>query len=213
MASLENARTDDAYFEQAREDVLALVPSSARRVLDVGCGAGGSARALRARGVETIHGVELVAEAAARAEGELDLVLQGSIEERLGELEGEYDAILCLDLLEHLADPYATLRELRGLVRDGGHLIVSLPNARNITLIKDLLFKGTFGYTEHGHRDWTHLRWFTRKDAVAALADAGFTVVKTATPPPRPWRRWTLMTTRPALELTTWQWYFLAEAR
>lgn len=213
MASLENARTDDAYFAQGREDVLSLLPPRIERVLDVGCGAGGTARFLRSRGATQLDGIELVAEAAALAEQHFDRVLVGSVEERLDDLEGPYDAILCLDLLEHLADPYAVLARLRQLVRPGGYLLVSLPNARNVMLVKDLLLKGTFGYTKHGHRDWTHLRWFTRKDAVAAFDEAGFTVTRTSTPAPRPWRKYTLMTTRPALELTTWQWYFLAQAR
>ncbi len=33
--------------------------------------------------------------------------------------------------------------------------------------MRDLVFRGTFGYTEWGHRDNTHLRWFTRRDIVA----------------------------------------------
>ncbi|MBJ7471697.1 MAG: class I SAM-dependent methyltransferase [Solirubrobacteraceae bacterium] len=213
MASLQNERTNAGYFEQGRDDVIALLPQGVERVLDVGCGAGATARGLRAKGATTLHGIELVEEAGKTAEQQFDRVLIGSVEEKLAELEGPYDAVLCLDLLEHLADPYSVLEELRKLTREGGYLLVSLPNARNLMLVKDLVFRGTFGYTPHGHRDWTHLRWFTRKDAVKAFADAGFEVIKTGTPPPRPWRRYTGMTTKPALELTTFQWYFLAQAR
>ena len=39
----------------------------------------------------------------------------------------------------------------------------------------DLLFRGTFGYTEYGHRDVTHLRWYTRRDIVAAVERNGWT--------------------------------------
>jgi hypothetical protein len=37
--------------------------------------------------------------------------------------------------------------------------------------------RGTFGYTDWGHRDSTHLRWFTRRDIEALLADSGWRVL------------------------------------
>jgi hypothetical protein len=43
--------------------------------------------------------------------------------------------------------------------------------------------RGTFGYTDWGHRDNTHLRWFTRRDIVAAVEAAGWHVVATSHPP------------------------------
>ena len=75
-----------------------------------------------------------------------------------------FDTICCYDVLEHLADPAIALRGLRGLRPDGGHLHISIPNARHFSLVYDLVVKGTFGYTEFGHRDATHLRWLTRRD-------------------------------------------------
>jgi len=36
--------------------------------------------------------------------------------------------------------------------------------------------RGTFGYTEMGHRDATHIRWFTRKDMQRLLGQAGWAV-------------------------------------
>ncbi len=39
---------------------------------------------------------------------------------------------------------------------------------------------GTFGYQPAGHRDVTHLRWFTRRDIVELLDGAGWSVEATA---------------------------------
>ena len=69
----------------------------------------------------------------------------------------------------------ATLRLfvwLIGLVTLGATivLVVCAP------MIVDLLFRGTFGYTEWGHRDATHLRWFTRNDMTQLLSEAGWGV-------------------------------------
>ena len=40
------------------------------------------------------------------------------------------------------------------------------------------------GYSDWGHRDRTHLRWFTRRDMVALLEATGWRVTATSHPPP-----------------------------
>ena len=46
--------------------------------------------------------------------------------------------------------------------------------------MRDLVLRGTFGYTDWGHRDRTHLRWFTRRDIEALLAATGWPVVESS---------------------------------
>jgi 2-polyprenyl-3-methyl-5-hydroxy-6-metoxy-1,4-benzoquinol methylase len=113
----------------------------------------------------------------------LDQIVVGAIEEAFDELQPPFDTILCLDVLEHLVDPAAVLVGLRALARPGAHLQVSVPNARHFSLASDLLLRGTFGYTDWGHRDSTHLRWFTRRDLVALVGGAGWQVTGTSWPP------------------------------
>ena len=45
-------------------------------------------------------------------------------------------------------------------------------------LARDLLLRGTFGYAAYGHRDSTHLRWFTRRDLEAMVQAQGWRVVE-----------------------------------
>ncbi|MEH3053295.1 MAG: methyltransferase domain-containing protein [Patulibacter minatonensis] len=213
MAGLENTRTEDLYFDRSRNDVLSLLPAGFQKTLDVGCGAGGTAGWLRAHGASTLHGIELVEEPAEQARLVMDQVWQGAVEEQLPHVDGPYDAVLCLDVLEHLADPYAVLSSLREVTKPGGHLLVSLPNARNLKLAFDLVVRGTFGYTDLGHRDWTHLRWFTRRDAIAAIEQAGFSVLTTSAPPSESALRARVRSVSIVAELTNIQWYFLAQAR
>lgn len=165
------------YFEQSRDELVRLLPRPLGRVLDVGCGSGGAAAPLRAAGAERIVGIELDEEAAVRARAAYDAVHVGPAEELVGGLGESFDTLLCYDVLEHLVDPVGLLERLRGVAAPRAHLHVSVPNARHWTLLRDLALRGTFGYADAGHRDKTHLRWFTRRDLVALLADAGWPVV------------------------------------
>ena len=165
------------YFEQDRAELIRLLLRPLGRVLDVGCGAGGTSGPLREAGAERLVGIELDAEAAERAGERFDAVHVGRAEEALAGLEERFDTILCYDLLEHVPDPASLLRALGGVAADRARLHVSVPNARHWTLARDLVLRGTFGYGEAGHRDKTHLRWFTKRDLVELLEGAGWPVV------------------------------------
>jgi 2-polyprenyl-3-methyl-5-hydroxy-6-metoxy-1,4-benzoquinol methylase len=174
---------DSHYYASVRPDVVAALPRPLGRVLDVGCGAGALASGLRGAGATQLVGIEVVPSVAQLALQELDQVLVGPVEHRVEELEGLFDTILCLDVLEHLVDPRDVLVRLRRHARQGAHLQVSVPNARHYSLVGDLVLRGTFGYTEWGHRDNTHLRWFTRRDIVRLVENAGWRVTGTSVPP------------------------------
>lgn len=164
------------YYDRDRGDLVASLPRPLGRVLDVGCGAGGAARGLRAAGAEWVAGIELHAPSAARAAETLDEVVTGRAEDALGRVGGLFDTILLYDILEHLPDPEALLVRLHGVARPGARVHVSVPNARHWSLVRDLVVRGTFGYGEAGHRDATHLRWLTPADAAALLDGAGWAV-------------------------------------
>jgi 2-polyprenyl-3-methyl-5-hydroxy-6-metoxy-1,4-benzoquinol methylase len=205
-----------SYYQLERSDLVAELPTPIGRALDVGCGEGGVGRSLRAAGATEVHGVELFESAAVRARESLDSVISGSVEEALasGALHGPFDTICCYDVLEHLVDPHRVLVALRGLAATGGRLHISIPNARHFSLILDLVFRGTFGYREWGHRDSTHLRWYTRRDLMALVESAGWSVEWTRSPAfaglDRYLDRATLGTTR---EFNTLQWHLLAHRR
>jgi 2-polyprenyl-3-methyl-5-hydroxy-6-metoxy-1,4-benzoquinol methylase len=166
------------YFDAERWDMLAELDPPYGRVLDVGCGAGATGRALRAAGAEQLVGVEPAASAAAVARDVFDTLHEGPVEEvlRSGSLTGRFDTILLYDVLEHLVDPAAVLTALRPLAAPGARVHISVPNARHWSLVRDLVLRGTFGYTEWGHRDATHLRWFTRRDLDRLVTDTGYSV-------------------------------------
>jgi len=200
------------YYALARADVVALLPRPVGRVLDVGCGEGGAASPLRAAGATAITGIELLEEPAAQARQVYDEVHVGDALACLPQLTGPFDTILCYDVLEHLYDPLTLIEGLRELSAPGGRLHISVPNASHVSLLRDLIVRGTFGYEPFGHRDATHLRWFTRRDIVALVGEAGWTVRGTA-PSTLHWRSRALrtLTRGRSTEFLAGQWYVLAE--
>ena len=60
--------------------------------------------------------------------------------------------------------------------REGGVVVVSLPNIRHISALVSIFFKGSFPRRDRGIFDKTHLRWFTIADARSFVGDAGLKV-------------------------------------
>jgi 2-polyprenyl-3-methyl-5-hydroxy-6-metoxy-1,4-benzoquinol methylase len=103
---------------------------------------------LRLAGATRLTGIEVVTEEAELARAHYDDVVAASVEQALEQLDGPFDTILCLDVLEHLVDPERVMSQLHAVAAPEARLQVSLPNARHVSLMKDLIVKGTFGYTE-----------------------------------------------------------------
>jgi 2-polyprenyl-3-methyl-5-hydroxy-6-metoxy-1,4-benzoquinol methylase len=202
------------YYANDRAELVRQLPQPLGRVLDVGCGEGRAAAPLRAAGAEWISGVELHEPSAAAAATSYDEVVTGRVEDALDRLAGPFDTILAYDVLEHLPDPRSVLVALGEVAATAARLHVSVPNARHHSLVKDLLLHGTFGYTAAGHRDETHLRWFTRRDLEALLAATGWAAVPHSHPALLGKRAWLHRLTGGRLaELTFWQWVVLAYRR
>lgn len=179
-------------------------------MLDIGCGEGRVAKLLRDEGAESIVGIEINERVATRARPVFDDLRIGAVEDILPSLEGPFDTICCYDVLEHLVDPGIVLDKLRDLASPKARLQVSVPNARHFSLAADLIFRGTFGYTEWGHRDSTHLRWFTKRDIVNLVEDRGWHVVEVSHPALHRSRWLDRMTRGRSTEFLVGQWYVLA---
>ncbi len=160
-----------------RPEIVEAVGPLARRLLDLGCGEGGLARALPGTAVV---GVEADPEKAARAREACERVHVLDLDrEDIPEPDGVFDTLVFADVLEHLQDPWGALVRHRRLLAEGGRLVVSVPNAQHWRVALGLL-AGRWAYRDpdgFGHvlaRD--HLRFFTRREIVSALAGAGYAV-------------------------------------
>jgi len=173
---LSEATPNPFYFGHARPEVLALIPETARRVLDIGCGAGRLGEAIKQRQEAIVSGIEFDAKAAAAARQRLDQVWAGDVEQLdLKIPPGSFDAIVCADVLEHLREPYRLLRQAREWLSPGGSLIASIPNVRHHSVVRSLL-QGNWTYEPAGLLDRTHLRFFTGREIEKLFHRAGFAI-------------------------------------
>jgi ubiquinone/menaquinone biosynthesis C-methylase UbiE len=124
-------RNEDRYwwFVSRRELVLDLVrgldlPAGAQ-LLDVGCGTGATASALRAFGrVQGVDMSPLALDCCARRG--LEEIVLGRAEE-LPQTSESIDVIVATDILEHLDDDVAALAEFRRVLKPGGHSVITVP--------------------------------------------------------------------------------------
>jgi SAM-dependent methyltransferase len=96
------------------------------RLLDVGCATGEFLCEMRDHGWN-VQGIEVSPEASAIAREAYGLdVLTGSIESL--DASNSYDVVTLWDVLEHLASPRESLRQILRCLRPSGHVVLSIPN-------------------------------------------------------------------------------------
>ena len=164
-------------------------PLAGLRVLDVGCGAGLASEALARAGAD-VTGLDAAAEAigAARAHAEkagLSVSYRVGTPEALlatgatGGGRGGFDAVLALEVIEHVADRAAFCRHLAALMRPDGRLFLSTLNrtARSLLLAK-IGAEYVLRLLPAGTHDW---RMFVRPAELGAdLRGAGLRIADLA---------------------------------
>jgi glycosyltransferase involved in cell wall biosynthesis len=126
-----------------------------------------------ARQVAAVTAVDLVRPESAGSAEAIALDLDGDFDTALG--HRRYDAVLALDLIEHLAQPEDGVEKISAILKPHGTLYASTGNIGFIVLRASLLL-GQFNYGKRGILDLTHKRLFTVSSFKKLLRDGGFVI-------------------------------------
>jgi 2-polyprenyl-3-methyl-5-hydroxy-6-metoxy-1,4-benzoquinol methylase len=165
------------YHDHVRADVIPHVPKHGGTLLDLGGGIGATAARLKALGhADRVGVVDLVDPPADALDR--DFSYAGNLEDpalldRIIAEQGPFSTILCLDILEHLVDPWRVVARLHAGLAPGGVIVASIPNVRHYTALAPLLFRNRWALSDAGILDRTHLRFFVRDSAIELMTSSG----------------------------------------
>jgi SAM-dependent methyltransferase len=158
-------------------EILALT-SPAGLILELGAATGEFLAELRRRGRANLAGLEFSEEAVRIARERYGLDVRAGELDDAGLPEAGVELIVMRHVLEHTADPQATLRGLARLLQPGGRCVITIPNIDSHTA-------RIFGPHWYGYDLPRHFHLFPQRTLVAMLAQAGLSVeriVHAATP-------------------------------
>jgi len=150
--------------------VQMIRPYLGQRIIEIGSGIGNISRHLPRRERLTLTDVDPVCLGSLEnANRHDDLVTRARLnlacDADFEPLAGQYDTVLCLNVLEHIDNDLSSLVRMRRLLEPGGRLILIVPQYQRL-----------YGaYDEH----LAHRRRYNRRALLAMMEEAGFRIVKT----------------------------------
>lgn len=178
-SSLEVQESDKEFNDSHREELCQMICEltgtslEGKRVLDFGCGWGHTLKYFQSKGAD-VYGCDPAVEAITygKAQG-LHVTL--SKMDTINVFNGiQFDVVLLLNVLEHLADPVGTIKEIKKeILKPGGILVVELPNDYNA-------FQEC-AVQVHGLSKWwvappAHLNYFNKETLTALIEGNGFKI-------------------------------------
>jgi SAM-dependent methyltransferase len=145
------------------------------RFLDVGCATGFFINGIREHSEWEVHGVDFGGSAVRYAREQLGLEVRHGELTRAGYADGFFDYIHVNNVLEHVVDPVAMLRECRRIVRPDGRVYLSVPNGANDS--RELIdYYKEERRPAHSHKG--HLFFFPGDTLVAMFERSGFDAIQ-----------------------------------
>ena len=172
-----------AFVQSRLEEIVAeFAPyRQTNRLLDIGCGAGNLLRAARNGGWEA-QGLDVAVNAAKHVRELGFEVFHGEL--RDAQFPGaHFDVITAAELLEHLPDPRAELKEIARLLRPGGLFWTTTPHARGLAA-------RVLGLKWRCISPPEHLQLFSANGLKSLMLDVGFREIRVQTTGSNPIEIW-----------------------
>jgi SAM-dependent methyltransferase len=179
-------------YDSVNPAVFSLVPVTAERILDIGCGSGALGGALRTQRQREIVGITYSPQEADLAKSKLSGVICAELNTFDFSGLGTFDCVVMSHILEHLYAPEDLLKRIKVILRPNSAIVVALPN---VVWWKQRLefLVGKWRYRDFGILDRTHFRFFDLNSSREMLEDAGYEIVSARADGPfpllRPWAR------------------------
>jgi 2-polyprenyl-6-hydroxyphenyl methylase/3-demethylubiquinone-9 3-methyltransferase len=168
----------DRVDQHWQGDECSRTPLEGKRALDVGCGAGLLAEPLARLGA-SVTGIDASPEVIEVARQHA--ARQGlAIDYRAGDvqaLEGEFDLMTAMEVIEHVADPAAFVKALARRLAPGGLLVMSTPNATAMSKLLMITLGEGLGQIPRGTHEFE--RFIAPEGMKQLLADAGLKCLDT----------------------------------
>lgn len=171
----DGSNESEAHQYLAKPIIDILGSSSAKSVLDLGCGNGALSYYVSNKGFDVVGcdfsktGIDL----AKKQFPSMSFFQQDVINELSPEHVGNYDAVISVEVIEHLLLPRKLMANAIAALKPGGVFVLTTPFHgywKNIALALSNKFD------EHWHplRDFGHIKFFSRKTITALFEEFGF---------------------------------------
>ncbi len=171
------------YYSNIRIDIIKFIKREKEnlKVLEIGAAYGETLYYLKQNNIAAeVVGVDLFEDLENKQNyKQVDNFIFGNIEQlELIEYYNYFDIILLPDVLEHLVEPKPVLEKIKNYLKPNGQIIVSMPNIRHYSALNKIFFKGDFRYEESGIFDYTHIRFYCKKNIIELISDSGYKIKK-----------------------------------
>jgi 2-polyprenyl-3-methyl-5-hydroxy-6-metoxy-1,4-benzoquinol methylase len=134
-----------------------------KHVLEAGCGPSSITKLLVTEGQCRLAGIKWDRSAIEKVRPFCEELLRADLKsptwpELVAEKE-RFDLVVAAEVLEHLYDPWSTLKLTKSLLAYDGYLVIPFPMSGTLRLLQ-CLFTGDFDYRDLGLLDRTHIRFF-----------------------------------------------------
>lgn len=160
-------------------EVGRMIPRTAGKILDIGCADGTFTKVILENSkTKKIVGIDVLSSSVAYAKKRFarskKLSFKVADAHRLPFLNKEFDAIFCLETLEHVENPEMVLAEVRRVLKDSGYIIVLVPSENFLFRFGWPFWLMTRGKIWRG----THINNFSGDKLVGLLKKEGFKTIK-----------------------------------
>lgn len=180
LQRLDNDEGERAHIQRAIASLRDEFEIRDKKILELGSGTGYNLSLFLPD--NKVLGVEGLADAAEAANKLGVSTIVANLEHPLPLSDGDYDWVLCMDVLEHLVAPEIALKEAYRMLKQDGKLLINVPN--HFTLMGRLRILGGGGIHWNNFfpnsQDWNnpHVRFFTLASIYGLLSSCGFRVVR-----------------------------------